>query len=64
MNTTINNPFDESFIDRKVKFYLDDGTLFTGKITGIPNEEHVTVLVDHKYDSWPWMVRSEAIMLV
>jgi len=58
-----NNVFKERHIGTKVKWYLDDGTLFFGTITGIPNEDHVTVLVDN-YDGWNWMVRSESILLV
>jgi len=64
MSENERNIFDESFIGKLVKFYLDDGTLYTGKITGIPNEDHVVVLVDNKYEHWPWMVRSEAILFV
>jgi hypothetical protein len=56
--------FSDKDIGKKVKFYLEDGTLQTGKITSIPNENHVVVLVDNKCDHWPWMVRSEAILFV
>ncbi|NBP02858.1 MAG: hypothetical protein EBU90_22625 [Proteobacteria bacterium] len=64
MSHTENNIFDESHIGKFVKFYMEDGTLQTGKIAGIPNENHVVVLVDNKCEHWPWMVRSEAILFV
>jgi len=64
MSHTENNVFDESHIGKLVKFYLDEGSLFTGKITSIPTENHVCVLVDHKYDNWSWMVRSEHILFI
>jgi len=56
--------FTEEDVGKKVKFYLDDGTLFTGTISGFPNEEHVSVLVDHKCNGWDWYVRNEAVLLV
>lgn len=49
---------------KKVKFYLEDGALFTGTITGYPNENHVSVLVDHSWQGWEWYVRSEAVLFV
>jgi hypothetical protein len=55
---------NEEHVGRKVKFYMEDGTLQTGTITGFPNENHVSVLVDHKYDGWSWYVRNEAILFV
>lgn len=56
--------FSEEHIGKKVKFYLEDGTLFTGNITGFPNEDHVCVLVDHKVTGWDWYVRNEAVLFV
>lgn len=55
---------NESSLGKKVKFYLEDGSLLTGTITGFPNEEHVSVLVDHKCTGWDWYVRNEAILFV
>jgi len=56
--------FSEKNIDKKVKFYLEDGSLLTGTITGFPNENHTSVLVDHKWQGWEWYVRNEAIFWV
>ena len=39
-------------------------SLFTGIITSFPNEEHVSVLVDHAWSNWNWYVRNEAALLV
>lgn len=58
------NKLDDRDIGRKVKFYLEDGTLFTGTITSLPNDEHASVLVDHNYDGWSWYVRNEAVLFV
>ena len=64
MSHTETNMFTEDHIGRKVKFYLEDGTLFTGIITGFPNEDHVSVLVDHAWHGWDWYVRNEAVLFV
>ena len=56
--------FSEDHIGRKVKFYLEDGSLLTGIITSFPNEDHVCVLVDHPVQGWDWYVRDEAVLLV
>lgn len=64
MSHTDKNVFTEEHIGRRVKFYLEDGTLFTGVITSFPNDEHMSVLVDHKWDGWSWYVRNEAVLFV
>jgi len=64
MNHTESNNFTEEHLGKRVKFYLDDGSLFTGIITSFPNEEHVSVLVDHAWSNWNWYVRNEAVLLV
>jgi len=64
MNYTANTIFTEEHIGKKVKWYLDDGTLMTGTICGLPNEDHVSVLADHKCEGWNWYVRGEAILFV
>jgi len=56
--------FSEVDIGKKVKFYLDDGSLLTGIVTSFPNEDHTCVLVDHKWHGWAWYVRNEAVLLV
>jgi len=56
--------FSEKDIGKKVKFYLEDGSLFTGTITSFPNENYTSVLVDHKWQGWEWYVRNEAILWV
>lgn len=58
------NIITEEHIGKKVKFYLEDGTLFTGTVTSLPNEDHVAVLVDHEWDGWCWYVRNEAVLFV
>jgi hypothetical protein len=64
MSYTETNIFSDNDIGKKVKFYLDDGSLFTGIITSFPNEEHVSVLVDHAWTGWSWYVRNEAVLFV
>jgi len=64
MNHTCTNIFTKEHLGKKVKFYLEDGALFTGTITGLPNENHVSVLVDHSWQGWEWYVRSEAVLFV
>jgi len=64
MSIKYDNLFSEEQIGLKIKFYLEDGTLLIGKIAGIPNNSHVSVLVDHKNPNWEWYVRSEAILFV
>lgn len=64
MNNTQHTTFLDEHIGKKVKFYLEDGALFTGTITGYPNEDHVSVLVDHAWTGWEWYVRSEAVLFV
>lgn len=64
MNHTETNTFTDNDIGRKVKFYLSDGSLFTGTISSFPNEEHVSVLVDHEWTGWSWYVRNEAVLFV
>lgn len=56
--------FSDKDIGKKVKFYLEDGILITGSITGFPNEDHVCVLVDHRCEGWDWYVRNEAILFI
>jgi len=58
---TTQNTIGEDKIGSKVKWHLDDGTPFTGTITGIANDEHVFTIVN---GSWPWIVRSEAIEFI
>jgi len=64
MSIKYDNLFSEEQIGLKIKFYLEDSTLLIGKIAGIPNNIHVSVLVDHKYSNWEWYVRSEAVLFV
>lgn len=64
MSHTDKSIFTEEHLNRKVKFYLEDGSLLTGIITGFPNEDHVSVLVDHNWHGWDWYVRNEAVLFV
>ena len=50
-------------VGRNVTFVDDDGTRHYGRITGVSNDEHYTVLLEHKWP-WPWLVRKEAIHFV
>ena len=50
----------EKNIGRQVMFQLQDQQ-FNGKIVGVPNSEHYSVLVG---ESWDWYVREEAIHFV
>lgn len=51
----------EQNVGRSVTFMCDDGTRHCGKITGVSNSEHYTVLLDYNGSPWPWYVRTEAI---
>lgn len=53
----------EKNIGRTVTFLDDDGTRHYGKITGVSNSEHYTVMLEHKLP-WPWYVRVEAVHFV
>ena len=64
MSHTDSNVFSDEDIGKKVKFYLEDGTLMTGSIASFPNSEHVRVLVDHNWVGWEWYVRNEAVLFV
>ena len=50
----------EKNIGREVMFQLQDQQ-FYGKITGVPNSEHYSVLVG---ESWDWYIREEAIHFI
>ena len=54
----------EKNVGRTVTFLDDDGTRHYGKITGVSNSEHYTVLLDHNGWPWPWYVRVEAVSFV
>lgn len=54
----------EKNIGRTVTFVAGDGTRHYGKITGVSNSEHYTVLVEFNDWPWPWYVRAEAIHFV
>lgn len=64
MNHTDKNVILEEHIGKRIKWYCEDGSLFTGTILGILNEDHVRVLVDHKYDCWEWIVKSENVLFI
>lgn len=63
MSHTDHTVFTDDHIGKKVKFYLEDGALLTGIITGFPNADHVSVLVDHNWHGWEWYIRNEAVLL-
>jgi hypothetical protein len=50
----------EKNVGREVVFKVDDKQ-FYGKITGVPNSEHYSVVVG---DNWDWYIREEAIHFV
>ena len=50
----------EKNVGREVMFQID-GQQFYGKITGVPNSEHYSVVVG---DNWDWYIREEAINFV
>lgn len=50
----------EKNIGREVMFQIEDKQ-FYGKITGVPNSEHYSVVVG---DSWDWYIREEAVHFV
>ncbi|MFZ4599632.1 MAG: hypothetical protein ACOYNN_13390 [Terrimicrobiaceae bacterium] len=50
----------EKNIGRQVMFQLQDQQ-FNGKIVGVPNSEHYSVLVG---ESWDWYVREEAVHFI
>lgn len=54
----------EKNVGRTVTFVAGDGTRHYGKITGVSNSEHYTVLVEFNDWPWPWYVRVEAIHFV
>lgn len=54
----------EANVGRDVTFLDDDGERHWGKITGVSNNEHYTVLLDYNGWPWPWLVRREAISFV
>ena len=51
-------------VGRDVSFPLEDGTFMSGRITGVSNEDHYTVLVDFHGNPWDWYVRSEAVRFI
>jgi hypothetical protein len=53
----------EKNVGRSVTFQTDDGDRLYGKISGVSNTEHYTVLIDCSWP-WPWYVRKEAIHFV
>ena len=53
----------EKNVGRTVTFVDDDDTRHYGRITGVSNSEHYTVLLEHNWP-WPWYVRKEAIHFV
>jgi len=53
----------EKNVGRSVSFQTDDGDRLHGKISGVSNTEHYTVLIDCSWP-WPWYVRKEAIHFV
>ncbi len=53
----------EKNVGRNVTFTDDDNNRHYGRITGVSNTEHYTVLLDHNWP-WPWYVRKEAIHFV
>ena len=53
----------EKNVGRSVTFETDDGNILRGKITGVSNTEHYTVLIDCNLP-WPWYIRKEAINFV
>jgi hypothetical protein len=50
----------EKNVGREVMFKVDDKQ-FYGKITGVPNSEHYSVVIG---DNWDWYIREEAIHFV
>ena len=53
----------EKNVGRSVTFETDDGNILRGKITGVSNTEHYTVLIDCN-QPWQWYIRKEAINFV
>lgn len=64
MSHTDKNIFTEEHKGKKVKWYLEDGSLLVGTITGFPNENHVKVSVDRGWGEWEWYVRNETVLFV
>ena len=50
----------EKNVGREVMFQIQE-TQFYGKITGVPNSEHYSVVVG---ESWEWYIREEAIHFI
>lgn len=50
----------EKNVGREVMFQIEDKQ-FYGKITGVPNSEHYSVVIG---EAWDWYIREEAIHFV